>query len=86
MSWVLLPLALRLKRPGWPAIWLPLIVLWPLILGLFCLALPLGFVVPARDGSPFSMLVASYRLLCALHGTVFELGSAKQSPWMFSFY
>ena len=41
MSWPILPIAMRLKKPGWPALWLPVILLWPLFIAIFCLALPL---------------------------------------------
>jgi len=86
MNWYLLPMALRVQRTGWPAIWLPLILLWPVIIAVFCLALPLSVFIPAPRRSALSMLVASYRLLCALHGSDVELSAWAQSTWTFSLY
>lgn len=86
MTWLLLPMALRMKRGRWPAIWLPLILLWPLIIAVFCLALPLCVFVPAPRRSAFALLVASYRMLCALHGTDVEFNADAQRTWTFSLY
>jgi hypothetical protein len=85
MTWQVLPLALRVKCGGWPAIWLPVIVLWPVILVVFGLALPLCMLVPAPR-SALAALAASYRMLCAMHGTEFELGTSAQRTWSFSLY
>jgi hypothetical protein len=91
VTWRLLPLALRVKRTGWPAIWLPLIVIWPLIIAIFCLALPLCWLWPARVSPAagrrgFATLGASYRVLCAAHGAQFELGERGGNAWDFSIY
>lgn len=86
MSWRTLPLAVRVKRGRWPAIWLPLIVLWPLVIALLCLALPLWLLVPTPRRSLTELLVASYRTLCAAHGAEFELNAAGKSSWNFLVY
>jgi hypothetical protein len=84
MSWPVLPLAMRVQRNGWPAVWLPLIVLWPLIIAVFLLALPMCVLVPAPRRAVFSTLVASYRLLCALHGTTVEVDASERGTWNIS--
>jgi hypothetical protein len=84
MTWPLLPLAVRVERRGWPAIWLPLILFWPLILALFALALPLCVLLQPRP--IFAALVATYNMLCALHGTNVEVADSEHSAWSFSLY
>jgi hypothetical protein len=86
MIWPLLPMAVRVKRSGLPAIWLPLILLWPVIIALFCLALPLCVLVPAPRRSVFAVLVTTYRMLCALHGTDVEVSESEHNTWSFSLY
>lgn len=86
MSWALLPLAARVQTPGWPALWLPVFLLWPVIIAVFCLALPLCVLVPAPRRSVFTALVATYHMLCALHGTEVTVTSAKHSTWNVSLY
>jgi fatty acid desaturase len=86
MTWNILPVVVYVKRRGWPPIWLPLILLWPVIIAVFCMALPVCLLVPALRRSAFEPLVASYRVLCALHGTDVELGARAQSTWTFSIY
>ena len=86
MSWPILPLAARVKHSGWPAIWLPLILLWPLIIAVFCLALPACVLVPAPRRAVFATLVASYQVLCALHGTSFELEEPEHGAWHIALY
>lgn len=81
MSWQLLPLVLRVKCDGWPALWLPVVLLWPVIILAYCLALPLCLLVPAQGRSALGALWASYRVLCATHGT--EL---KIERWSFALY
>jgi len=86
MTWHLLPLAVRVKRGGWPAIWLPLIVLWPVLFVLLGLLVPLCLVLPGRARAALAALAASYRVLCATHGTEFELGDRFERTWTFSLY
>lgn len=86
MTWRSLPLAVRVKRGGWPALWLPLLVLWPLVLALLCLALPLWLLVPAPRRSLAELLVASYQTLCAAHGAEFEFSTPGRSTWTFLVY
>lgn len=84
MSWPLLPIALRLKAPGWPAVWLPLLVLWPLFIALFCLALPLCVLLPPRR-RVCAALGATYQVLCALHGTQVEV-TGSDGAWNILLY
>jgi hypothetical protein len=79
-------MAARIQRSGWPAVWLPLILFWPVIIAVFCLALPLCVIVPAPRRAIFATLVASYHLLCALHGTAIELDAAPHHTWTLSLY
>jgi hypothetical protein len=85
-GWSILPLAVRVQKRGWPAIWLPLFLLWPLVIVLFCLALPLSLLSPAPGRAVLAVLIASYRVLCALHGTQVEVISSEQSSWNISLY
>lgn len=86
MTSYVLPLAARVQRSGWPAIWLPLVLLWPLIIAVFCLALPLCLFMPAQRSAAVDTLGATYRLLCALRGTSVELGDGPQNKWSFALY
>jgi hypothetical protein len=86
MSFELPPLAARVKRTDWPALWLPLFLLWPAIFALFCLALPLCLIVRAPRGSLLAALGATYDLLCALHGTDLELSASDNITWTVSLY
>jgi hypothetical protein len=86
MTWMLLPLAVRIKTPGWPALWLPVFLLWPFVFAVFCLALPLCVLVPAPSRAVFTLLVASYRMLCALHGTEVRVTSPEHSTWVIALY
>lgn len=86
MSRAILPVAVRVERTGWPAVWLPLIFLWPVIIAVFCLALPLVVLVPAPRRDLIATLVASYELLCALHGAALELRVDEHDVWSFALY
>jgi hypothetical protein len=86
MTRQVLPWVVRVKRGGWPAIWLPLFVLWPIILVVFGLLLPLCLLLPGRARAALAALAASYRVLCATHGAEFELGDPSQGSWTFSLY
>jgi hypothetical protein len=86
MTWPLLPMAVRIKRSGWPALWLPLILFWPVVIALFCSVLPLCLLVPAPRRSALAALVASYRVLCELHGTDVEVSASEHDIWSFSLY
>ena len=79
----LLPLALRVQAQGWPALWLPLVVLWPIILLLFGVGFLSCLFIPTPKDRLFAALAACYRLLCALHGTRLDL---TPQGWSFSFY
>lgn len=86
MSWGILPVAVRVKRSGWPAVWLPLILLWPLIIAVFSLTLPLAVLAPAPPRAVLAALVASYQMLCALHGTELELKMNEHDSWSLALY
>ena len=86
MTWPIMPLAVRVKRSGWPALWLPLIFLWPILIAIFCLALPLCVLVPAPRRSVFATLVATYDMLCSLHGTDVEVSVPEHGTWNISLY
>lgn len=86
MTWQILPVALRVKRGGWPPIWLPLVLLWPILFLVFCLALPLCAALPSRRGGTFETVAATYHLMCALHGTELVLISSANDSWAFSLF
>lgn len=86
MTWRLWPLAVRVARLGWPGIWLPMFVLWPLLGAVFLVLVPLCWLVPSRGWSAFSALLATHRALCALHGTELELSLSPGRTWTFSLY
>lgn len=86
MTWRVLPVAARVQHSNWPAIWLPLILLWPLIIVLLFLVLPLCLLVPTPHRPGLRLLGETYRLLCALHGTHVEFGEGRQNTWSFAVY
>ena len=87
MSWPVLPVAARIQRGGWPfAVWLPLILLWPVILAVFGLALPMCVLVASPRRACFATVVATFQLLCALHGTTFELQEPAHGSWRIALY
>lgn len=86
MTWPVLPMAARVRHNGWPTLWLPLILLWPLIIALFALALPICLFVPAPRRAVFATLVTSYQVLCALHGTQVEIKEAETGTWKIALY
>ena len=86
MSWHFLPLAARVKCAGWPAIWLPLVLLWPLIFLALFMGILLCAFVPTSRGSAVETARAAYRVLCALRGTSVEFGDGPRSTWTFTLY
>ena len=86
MSWPVLPVAARVQRGSWPAVWLPLFVLWPLIIAVFALALTLSVFAPAPRRAVLATLLASYDVLCALHGTTVELEEPAHGYWRIALY
>ena len=78
MSW--LPALLRLRLPRWPTLWLPLFLLWPLILLVFVVLAVALSVLEARAGkrrtSVFESVVSLWQLLCALRGTRVDVEAA----------
>ena len=88
MSRLVLPIAARVQRNGWPALWLPLFLLWPVLLAAFCLALPLCLLLalPASRHAALSALVTSYELLCALHGTEIQIDASRDEAWRIALY
>jgi len=88
MSLRIPPLLLRVRlvepRHRWPTLWLPLLLLWPLlfglalVLGLPCLVL-LCVLAPRSPGAVLSVLGAAYTLVCEMRGTLIDVdgGAAK---------
>jgi hypothetical protein len=56
------------------------------IIAVFCLVLPMCVLVPAPRRAVFATLVASYQVLCALHGTAFELEAPQHGTWNIELY
>jgi hypothetical protein len=82
----ILPIAVRVKKRGLPAIWLPLFLFWPFIIALFCLALPLCVLSPAPRKNAFALLGTTYQMLCALRGTQVEVTGSEHGTWSISLY
>ena len=67
---------LRLRGPSraWPTLWLPLFLLWPLLLVLFllvavCGVLALCIAAQVSVARAIELFVSAYRVLCATRGT-----------------
>jgi hypothetical protein len=71
---------MRLRIPRWPTLWLPLFLLWPLVLLLFVLLSVVVFVLESRSeqrrSSVFQCLVGVWQLLCATRGTTVDVEAA----------
>lgn len=85
MSWPLPPILLRAKTLRWPALWVPVVVLWPLYLVVFVVgllfSLPLAAALRAPVRAVLLALLETFRLLCALHGSQLVLSrSAADRP------
>ena len=70
----LLRLRLTKRDGGWPTLWLPVFLLWPLLLVLFVLASTAVIVLLAITGQGSATAAlracgAVYRMLCATRGT-----------------
>jgi ABC-type spermidine/putrescine transport system permease subunit I len=78
VSW--LPSMLRLRVPRLPTLWLPLFLLWPLVLLLFVLLFVAGFALESRSqrrrSSVFECLAGVWQLLCATRGTTIDVEAA----------
>jgi hypothetical protein len=69
----LLRLRLRTPEHAWPTLWLPVILLWPL---LFLLLVPLALIAllvaialdPRQTARPFELLGALFAVVCGLRG------------------
>lgn len=93
MSRLIPPVVARVQVPGWPTLWLPLLVLWPLLLVLFflllCVAVPLAVLHAAPPRAVLSAVFESFHILCALHGTEIRVSTPGQdtdSSWALSLY
>ena len=79
MTW--LPSILRLRLPHFPTLWLPLFLLWPLILVLFVLLGVALLVLERRAGprhrSVFACLAGLWQLLCATRGMSVDVAAAE---------
>jgi hypothetical protein len=68
---------------NWFGIWLPLFLLWPIVLALVLLILPLVFIVMTLTGriSRFWIvirtIVAAYTMLCVMRGLQIEVQKEK---------
>jgi hypothetical protein len=67
-------LRLTNRNSGWPTLWLPLFLLWPLLLVVFVLASTAAIVLLALSGqgsapAAFRACVGAYRVLCATRGS-----------------
>lgn len=86
MTWPILPMAVRVKKQHYPALWLPVVVLWPLFIAFFCLALPLCAALTTPRRNVMAALGATYQMFCALHGTEVEVTDAEHGSWTISLY
>jgi hypothetical protein len=68
----MLPALLRLRFRGWPALWLPLFLCWPLVPLLLVGVFAAVYVLEARAAVPrasaFARVVSVWQLLCATRG------------------
>lgn len=85
------PLLLRVRlvapRHRWPTLWLPLFLLWPLLLPLvLLLAVPalllLCVVAPRSIGAWLSVVFAAYALLCATRGTSIDVNGGPSAVFI----
>lgn len=82
----LLRLRWRGSSGGWPTLWLPLFLLWPLLsivlalaaIGVLLLAIA-AQVSLARAGELFA---SAYRVLCALRGTRVDVVAARSEVFI----
>jgi hypothetical protein len=70
----ILKLRLTNRDRGWPTLWLPLFLLWPLLLVVFVLGTTAAVVLLALSGqgsgpNAFRACIGVYRVLCATRGT-----------------
>jgi hypothetical protein len=79
MTW--LPSLMRLRVPRLPTLWLPLFLLWPLILVLLVVLGALVFVLESRAGQRRTSVMACvsglWQLLCAMRGTSVDVLAAE---------
>jgi hypothetical protein len=68
----MLPSILRLRFRGWPALWLPLFLAWPLVplllLGVFGVVYVLEARAPVPRASAFARAASVWQVLCATRG------------------
>lgn len=68
----MLPAILRLRFRGWPALWLPLFLVWPLVplllLGVFVAVYVLEARAAVPRASAFARVASVWQLLCATRG------------------
>lgn len=80
-----LPVLARLRVQPLPALWLPLVLLWPLIALCFALLVPAALLWPAPRARSLAALAESFHVLCALRGTQISVKS-HDSDFDVSFY
>ena len=77
---------LRVRAPGraWPSVWLPIFVLWPVLLLAFVLAASCGVLMlcvalQLSLARAFELVASAYALLCATRGTHVDVVGARSS-------
>jgi hypothetical protein len=68
VKWVL-PTLLRVRMGDALTLWLPLFLLWPLVLALFSLLLLVAVLAPGPKGRALACWATAWQLLCATRGT-----------------
>lgn len=85
----ILPVLARLRLPHWPALWLPVFLLWPLLALAFALclaaAVPAALVLRAPRRKVLLAVVETFHMLCALRGTRIRVSNAD-ADFDISFY
>jgi hypothetical protein len=75
-------LCLRIPHRPWPPLWLPLFLLWPLLLLFFALAASCGVLVlcvalQISIARSAQLVLSVYALLCAVRGTRVDVVGAQ---------
>lgn len=86
----LLRLRVRTPEHAWPAVWLPLFLIWPLLLVLF---VPLALVVlvvaivldPRQTLRAFALVGALFAVVCGLRGVHVDV-AGRRNQLLISFH
>jgi hypothetical protein len=68
MRW-LLPALLRVRVGSMTTLWLPLFLLWPLVLAVFSIGLVVTVCAPGPRLRHWACLTSAWQLLCATRGS-----------------